>query len=193
MQIEDIYKDLPTLETERLRLRKITSNDLEDLFKYGSDPEVTKFVTWETHKTLSDSKAFIDFALHQYEKNQIAPWAIEYKQNGKLIGTVDFVWWKPNHNSAEIGYVLSREYWGKGFMTEAVKRLITFGFENMDLVRIQAKSFKDNIASERVMIKAGMVYEGTHRKEMLVKGEHQDLKTHAILKEDFYENEQLSK
>ncbi len=103
-----------------------------------------------------------------------------------MIGTVDFVSWHPNHNSAELGYVLAQPYWGKGTTTEAAKKLIGFGFEKMDLVRIQARCFVENIGSERVMEKVGMTFEGTLRKAMFAKGKHQDLKVYSILKEEFY-------
>ncbi|MBY6037608.1 GNAT family N-acetyltransferase [Fictibacillus nanhaiensis] len=185
MDIQDIYSDLPRLETERLILRKITPGDINDMYEYGSDPEVAKYVTWQTHGTLSDTKEFIDFVLRNYDKGEIAPWGIEYKENGKMIGTIDFVTWQPHHKSAEMGYVLSREYWGMGITTEAAEELISFGFQNMDLIRIQARCFIENIGSERVMEKVGMSYEGTVRKAMLAKGDHRDLKVYSVLKEEF--------
>lgn len=72
MKIEEIFGTFPRLETERLILRKITIEDIEDMFEYGSNEEVTKYVTWEPHQTLADTNAFIEFALNQYEKNVIA-------------------------------------------------------------------------------------------------------------------------
>ncbi|MGM7684752.1 GNAT family N-acetyltransferase [Cytobacillus sp. Hm23] len=185
MEIEEIYGNLPTLETERLILRKITLDDVEHIYSYGSNEEVAKYVTWDAHKSLSDTKAFVDFALCQYENKNVAPWGIEYKEDGKLIGTADFILWQPNHNRAEIGYVLSPAYWGKGIATEAAKEIITFGFNHMDLVRIQARCFIDNIGSERVMQKLGMTFEGIIRKGMLAKDKHRDIKMYSILKEEF--------
>ncbi|MFN7249907.1 MAG: GNAT family N-acetyltransferase [Anaerobacillus sp.] len=185
MESEKIYGNLPTLETERLILRKVTLNDVEDMYDYGSNGEVTKYVTWETHKTLSDSKGFVDFVLNQYENGKVAPWGIEYKETGKFIGTIDFVSWQVNHHVAEIGYVISPDYWGMGITTEAANEIIKFGFDNMDLVRIQARCFVENRGSERVMEKIGMSFEGIIRKGMFVKGKHQDLKMYSILKEEF--------
>lgn len=185
MEIEKIYSDLPILETERLILRKVTLEDVEEIHLYGSDEDVSKYVTWNTHKTISDTLEFVEFILNKYKNKQVAPWGIEYKETGKLIGTIDFVWWQPNHQTAEIGYVLSKEYWGKGLMSEAVSEILRFGFKEMDLVRIQARCFLENIGSSRVMEKAGMQFEGILRKGMFVKGEHQDLKMYSILKEEF--------
>ncbi|MEK3951941.1 GNAT family N-acetyltransferase [Psychrobacillus sp. FSL K6-1464] len=185
MNIEKIYSDLPILETERLILRKVTEEDIEDMYLYGSDEEVSKYVTWNTHETIADTKGFVEFVLNKYENKQVSPWGIEYKENGKFIGTIDFVWWQPNHKIAEIGYVISRDYWGKGLTTEVAKELVKFGFEEMDLVRVQARCDVENIASARVMEKAGMTLEGIIRKGIFVKGEHRDLKMYSILKEEF--------
>lgn len=185
MNIEKIYSDLPTLETERLILRKVTKEDIEDMYLYGSDEEVSKYVTWNTHETIADTKGFVEFVLNKYENKQVSPWGIEYKENGKFIGTIDFVWWQPDHKIAEIGYVISKDYWGKGLTTEVAKELVKFGFEEMDLVRVQARCDVENIASARVMEKAGMTLEGIIRKGIFVKGEHRDLKMYSILKEEF--------
>lgn len=185
MNIEKIYSDLPILETERLILRKVTKEDIEDMYLYGSDEEVSKYVTWNTHETIADTKGFVEFVLNKYENKHVSPWGIEYKENGKFIGTIDFVWWQPNHKIAEIGYVISKDYWGKGLTTEVAKKLVKFGFEEMDLVRVQARCDVENIASARVMEKAGMTFEGIIRKGIFVKGEHRDLKMYSILKEEF--------
>ncbi|WP_210366461.1 GNAT family protein [Bacillus sp. REN3] len=184
MRIEDIYGDLPRMETERLTLRKIGFHDAEDMFSYASNEEVSKYLTWETHKSIEDTKGFIDFILTQYESGNIAPWGIELKKTGKLIGTIDFVSWNPRHKVAELGFVIAKEQWGKGLTTEAATKLIQFGFERMDLIRIQARCFSENIRSERVMEKAGMHLEGILRKAMFVKGRHRDLKMYSIMRDE---------
>ncbi|WP_066393301.1 GNAT family N-acetyltransferase [Neobacillus mesonae] len=185
MEIEKIYGNLPTLETERLILRKLTLADVDDMFAYCSNAEVSKYVTWDTHRMTSDTKHFVNYVLQQYKNKKIAPWGIEFKETGKLIGTIDFVWWRPEHSSAEIGYVISQDFWGQGITTEAAKEIIKFGFENMELIRIQARCFTENIGSQRVMEKAGMSLEGINRKAMFIKGKHRDLKMYSILKEEF--------
>ncbi|MEJ9218498.1 GNAT family protein [Paenibacillus glucanolyticus] len=185
MEIEQIYGNLPVLETERLRLRRVSMQDANEMYVYASDDEVTKHVTWETHRSVNDSKRFIQFILAQYAKHDIAPWGIELKESGRMVGTVDFVWWKPGHQSAEIGYVLARDCWGQGLMTEAATALLKLGFGQMELVRIQARCITENIGSQRVMEKIGMSYEGTLKKGIKIKGQHWDLKLFSILKEDY--------
>ncbi|MNW66023.1 putative ribosomal N-acetyltransferase YdaF [compost metagenome] len=85
-----------------------------------------------------------------------------------------------------MGYVLSDQYWNQGYMTEVVKRIIQFGFDEVGLERIQAQCLVKNTGSAKVMEKAGMQFEGVLRKYMKVKNELQDLKMYAIVKEDFY-------
>ena len=182
MKVQDIYNDLPTLETERLVLRKVKATDLQAMHAYGSDSRVSKFVTWERHESEADTEAFLNFVLNRYEEGQLAPWAIEYKSNGQMIGTIDFVSWKPASRVAEIGYVLHRDYWKKGIMTEAVKRVIRFGFERMNLERIEAVCLPENAGSYRVMEKAGLQYEGTLRRARVIKGKNQDVKMYAIIR-----------
>ncbi|MFD1448456.1 GNAT family N-acetyltransferase [Oceanobacillus profundus] len=182
---EGTYSDLPKIETERLILRKITKQDVPDMYAYCSDPEVTRFVTWNPHQSLADTEAFVEFILKNYKKKSLAPWGMEYKKTGKIIGTVDLASWNPTHQSAEIAYCIHQDYWGCGLTTEAAKSVTAFGFSNMDLIRIQARCFVANIGSERVMEKLGMTFEGIIRKGMLVKGKHEDLKLYSILKEEF--------
>lgn len=186
METEKVFDPFPELETERLILRKITLEDAHDMHVYGSNPEVTKYVTWNTHQSIEDTKEFLSFALSQYEQKELAPWGIEWKGTGKLIGTIDFVGWKIPHRGAEIGYVLSQDWWGQGIATEAAKEVIKFGFMHMDLVRIQARCFVENAGSERVMQKAGMTYEGVIRKGMYAKGRHHDLKMYSILRDEYF-------
>ena len=182
---EGTYSDLPKIETERLILRKITKQDVPDMYAYCSDPEVTRFVKWNQHQSLAETEAFVEFILNNYKKKSLAPWGMEYKKTGKIIGTVDLASWNPTHQSAEIAYCIHQGYWGCGLTTEAAKSVIAFGFSNMDLIRIQARCFVANIGSERVMEKLGMTFEGIIRKGMLVKGKHEDLKLYSILKEEF--------
>jgi RimJ/RimL family protein N-acetyltransferase len=83
---EDVLKNLPTLETDRLILRKITLGDAEAVFDYASDPEVTRYVIWDTHRTIEDSETFLRSVAERYENAEAADWGIVYKGNGRFIG-----------------------------------------------------------------------------------------------------------
>ncbi|WP_407272862.1 GNAT family N-acetyltransferase [Radiobacillus sp. PE A8.2] len=184
MKKKDICANLPVLETERLVLRKVRAEDAKDIFTYASNDAVSQFVTWNSHQSLSDTQTFIDFILQEYEDENLACWGIVLKENNRLIGTIDFVDWDTKNKVGEIGYVLSEEYWAQGIMTEAAIEVVNFGFKRMNLVRIQARCFVDNIGSETVMRKIGMRYEGTVRKALLAKGKHHNLKMYSILQEE---------
>ncbi|QGH36952.1 GNAT family N-acetyltransferase [Gracilibacillus salitolerans] len=185
MEVEDICSEFPLLETERLLLRQVSLGDVHDIYAYGSNEEVSKYVTWETHKSLDETLAFVEYILNRYECNYLAPWAIELKEKQKMIGTIDFVSWDTHQHIAEIGFVISQDFWGKGIVTEAAKEVIKFGFNHMDLERIQAKCLVENIGSARVMEKAGMMFEGVLRKAVYGKGKHWDVKIYSILREEF--------
>ena len=189
LNIGNVFKDLQTLETERLVLRKLTMRDANDVFDYASMPEVSKNVTWDYHRTIGDSMAFLKSILMQYEEGLPSPWGIVFKEHNKLIGTGGFHNWNPEHKRAEVGYAISSKYWNRGIMTETLKEMLRFGFEVMLLNRIEALCKKENHSSERVMQKCGMKYEGTLRQQMFVKGEFQDLKLYSILKEEFQREE----
>jgi [ribosomal protein S5]-alanine N-acetyltransferase len=183
--LKNILKRLPILETERLILRKINKEDIQDIFTYGSNPKVSQRVSWDTHRSKEDTEKFIEFVLDGYSQNGKALWGMEMKSTGKLVGTIDFVTINPKHKNGEIGYVLSEDVWGNGLTTEATKKIVEFGFTELGLVRIQARCFVENIGSQRVMEKVGMSFEGIMRKGMFAKGKYQDLKLYSILKGEF--------
>lgn len=186
MQLLDILSNLPTIETERLLLRKITLNDANDMFEYGSDPHVSEYTTWSTHTSIEDTKYFIKSLLKMYKKRELVDWGIVHKAEKKIIGTCGYVEWSMTHSRAEMGYALSRKYWNQGYMSEAVNAMMEFGFREMHLNRIQAKCQVNNIASARVMEKVGMQLEGILRQQLFVKDEYWDLKIYSILRDDFF-------
>lgn len=182
---EDLFKNLPVLETERMKLRKLTIRDAGDVFEYASVEEVTRYVSWEPHRTLADTKSFLKHVLFQYEKGIPTSWGLVLKENDKLIGTGGFLWWSIENSKAEIGYVVSNLYWNRGIATEALHRILKFGFEIMHLERIEARCFVENTASERVMQKCGMKLEGILRSSMYIKGAFRNFKLYSILRDEY--------
>ena len=183
-KVGEVLKNLPTLETDRMILRRMTPNDAEAVFAYASDPEVTRYVIWETHRSIEDSRAFLDLVTSKYESGGEPEWGIVYKGDHRFIGTCGIVSLEPHHARAELGYALSRDYWGRGLMAEAVCAMISFGYDKMNLNRIEARCIAQNTASSRVMEKAGMLYEGTLRQRELIKGEHRDIKVYSVLRDE---------
>ena len=188
MNLLDILAHLPTIETERLLLRKITLSDASDMFEYASNPEVSQYTMWSTHTSIEDTKYFLQSLTKMYKRRELVDWGIVHKAEKKFIGTCGFVEWSMTHSRAEIGYALSRRYWGEGYMSEAVNAVIEFGFREMSLNRIMARCEVNNIASARVMEKVGMQMEGILRQHLFVKDRYWDLKIYSILREEFFEN-----
>jgi [ribosomal protein S5]-alanine N-acetyltransferase len=185
MSVEKYPTQFPVLESERILLRRLSIDDLDDVFEYGSDPGVTPFVIFETHKTKDDSLFFIKFASDEFEKRKSIIWAIELKAENKMIGTIDLRNYNSVHQCGEIGYVIGREYWSKGLVTEAMKAVIHYGFDELQLNRIEAHCEHENTGSWRVMEKCGMKYEGTLREKIFLKNRLRSMKMYSILKSEW--------
>ena len=181
---QGIFSRLPTLETERLILRPLRMSDARDLFAYARDPQVSRHVLWETHESLGDSRQFLRGAIRQYRQGKPGSFAITLKDSGRMIGTIGFMWVNVDYKSAEVGYSLSREYWNRGIMTEALRSVVDFGFQELRLNRIEAQHEVDNPASGRVMAHVGMQYEGRLRQRLKNKGRFVDVELYAILRAD---------
>lgn len=184
-KIEDVFADLPSVETDRLLLRRATMVDAADMFEYASDAEVARYTTWEPHASIEESRMFLEFLLHRYSGGEVAEWGVVHKADNKLIGTCGFSMWNPYNARAEVAYAMARPYWGQGLMTEAVRAVLDFGFVRMALNRIEARCLPANIGSARVMEKAGMQYEGLLREQMYAKGRYHDLKMYSILRREW--------
>ncbi len=179
------YGYMPDIETPRLRLRKLTMRDAQDIFAYSQDPQVARYVLWDAQTSLSEARSFLRFMTRKYRLGEPASWGIEYLPTGKIIGTIGFSWIQRENASAEVGYSLSRSYWNQGIMTEALKALLEYGFTVMNLNRIEAQHETENPASGAVMRKCGMQREGLLRQRLLNKGRFVDVELYAILKSDF--------
>jgi len=182
---EGVFSRLPELSTQRLLLRKMTMADAQDIYEYSSDPEVSRHVLWDAHRSLHDSRAYLRYILRQYRNAEPSSWGIVLKQTNRLIGTIGFMWWNQENHSAEVGYSLARSQWNRGLMTEALWAVLRFGFEEMRLHRIEAQHEIDNPASGRVMEKCGMRQEGVLRGRLYNKGRYVDVALYAILMEEW--------
>ena len=179
------YGYMPTLETPRLRLRKLNMRDAQDIYNYSCDPQVARYVLWDAHRSIGESRSYLRYMLRKYRLGEPASWGIEWKESGQIIGTIGFMWIQRENASAEVGYSLSRSFWNRGIMTEALQEVIRFGFSGMNLNRIEAQHETQNPASGAVMRKCGMVKEGTLRQRLMNKGRFVDVDLYAILRRDY--------
>ena len=172
----------PTLETERLILREIIKEDTEGIFACFSNDDVTRYYGQETLQNLEQAENFIEFFQKNYHDKRGIRWAIERKEDKGIIGTIGFNAWLPKHKRAEIGYELHPNYWRKGYTSEAVLAVLTYGFDVMELTRIGAVVFKENEASQNLLTKIGFQEEGILKKYMYQNGVAHDTYVYSLLK-----------
>ena len=181
----EAFSHLPTLTTPRLILRPVRMSDAQDLYEYSRDPQVAQHVLWEAHRSIHQTRAYIRYLLRQYRNAAPGTFAIALRDGGKVIGTIGFMWVQHENRSAEVGYSLSRAYWNRGYMSEALRAVLDFGFTKLNLNRIEAQHECDNPASGHVMKNAGMRHEGTLRERIYNKGRYADVELYAIVRRDF--------
>ena len=143
---------------------------------------------WEAHKSLEESVDFLRRTLDENARGVRGTWTIVSKADGHMIGTFTYHEWSPAFRRASFGYALARRYWNQGIMTEVLARMLRFGFEVMDLNRIEATCDNENVGSYRVMEKNGMRQEGLLRQHMEFKGRVRDSRLYAILRDEWQSN-----
>lgn len=167
----------PVLETKRLRLRAPNSDDLENIYRLGNSPAVMKYISKGKTQTLEEAKADLKKRI-DLSDNKLGYWIVEDKKEGQFIGWLALKQLDQT-NEIEIGYRFLEEMWGKGYATEASKRLLAYAFEELKLERVIAIAIEENRASTRVMEKLGMNFQGY--------GIYYDIKCvrYLILKEEY--------
>lgn len=176
----------PSLETERLRLREISSADADDLFAIHGNPELMRFFGCDP---LADVAAALDlvatFAKWRTDPNPGIRWAIQPCECDSLIGTCGLFKWNRAWQTCSVGYELSASAHGKGYMREALRKSLSWGFANMDLNRIEAFIHPDNSRSIRLARSLGFQEEGRLREGAFWAGQHHDMLLLSLLRRDW--------
>lgn len=149
------------LETEKLILRPWAENDAEDLYQYAKDPAVGPIAGWSVHTSVENSKEIIRGVLSAPET-----YAVVLKETGRPVGSAGLMIGKTSNiglpdTEAEIGYWIGVPYWGRGLIPEAVRKMIKYGFEELNLEKIWCGYFDGNEKSKRVQEKCGFQYHHT--------------------------------
>ena len=145
-----IHKHLAqTIDTDRLHLRHFTEFDAADVFEYASDAQTVKYLTWNAHKSIQESKDILQSLLSNEET-----YAIVLKENEKVIGCIDLR--IISETEASFGYVLNRAYWNKGYMSEVLRSSLTYMFVELGIETVTSCHETENPASGAVMKKCGM-------------------------------------
>jgi ribosomal-protein-alanine N-acetyltransferase len=152
------------------------------LRQYAQDPEVTQYVSWRAHENIDETRAYIRMCLLAWDVGKAFHWVIECAEDNQLMGMIIA---RVDAGKWEMGYVLARKYWGKGYMTEALRGLIAWALKQKEIYRIWAVCDVDNAASARVMEKVGMQREGVLRRWSIhpnISPEPRDSYCYAIVK-----------
>jgi [ribosomal protein S5]-alanine N-acetyltransferase len=152
-----------TFETSRLRLRPPVVEDAAAIFNaYTQDAKVARYTTWSPHRSLDETRKFLERYCEAGRKaGTVFSWLMTMSEGGHAAGIIDF---RLTAGRAEVGYVLARRYWGRGFMTEAAGAVVEWVIAQPEIHRVWATVDLDNVASQRVLEKVGMVREGVLRR-----------------------------
>ena len=175
------FNPFPNLETERLYLRRVVVEDVEEILALRSNKELMQYIPRPLFQTNEEALTHIMMIDEKIDANESINWAITLKDNPKLIGIIGHYRIKPEHFRSEIGYMLLPEYHGKGIITEAIKATLNYGFEIMKLHSVEAIIDPENFASERVLEKTGFVKEAHLKENEFYDGNFLDTVIYSIL------------
>lgn len=164
----EILQSHSDILTNHLILRKFKGDDAEDIYEYASDEMTVKYLTWNGVSSIEETKELITRFY-----SQPGVYAIELKDSGKCIGCISLEV-IPNHEKCNFGYVLNRNYWNRGYMTEALQAILNFVFDELEINRVEATHYEGNEGSGKVMEKCGLHKEGYAIQEVKIKGVFHD-------------------
>ncbi|WP_071394431.1 GNAT family N-acetyltransferase [Bacillus tuaregi] len=173
------------LQAGRIKLVQTERKHAPALFLFWSDPDVTRYMNIETFTNVDEAITMIDLLNKLAAKKQANRYTIMTGQNDTIVGSCGFNYFDYDNEKAEIGYDLGKEYWGKGFASEAVTILLQYGFQELNLNRIEAKVAPENARSKKLLEKLGFYYEGLLRESEKTKEGFIDAMLYSILQKDF--------
>lgn len=183
--LDVIFDEFPVLHTKRLALRQVRPSDAPALFAIFSNPAVTRYYDQPTFTELAQAEALAARMQQRFAEKRTIRWAITRADDDRLIGTCGFAEWKRHFHCAAIGYELAQGEWGQGIMTEVLTAVLTYGFTQMQLNRIEAYVMTGNTASMRLLQKLGFQEEGLLRQYGYWQNAYHDLHLFALLKREF--------
>ncbi|MCR8842062.1 GNAT family N-acetyltransferase [Paenibacillus sp. SC116] len=185
MNFAAIFHSFPEIETKRIRLRKLRSEDAPELLNYYSNENVYRYLDWNGPETLEDSYKVIEFWNKGYHDGWLIRFAIADKETDTIIGTIFLT--EIEDVRAEVGYELSETYWRRGIMSEALQEVLALGFNQLGLVRIQAFVSDENMGSKEMLNKFNFKEEGYLRQYEChsVTNECRDMWVYSLLRSEF--------
>ena len=175
----------PPIESPRLRIRLVESSDIADLLQVNGDEEVTRFLPYAPWSSIADGEAWLARMNALSAAGTALQFAIIEKASGRAIGTLLLFRYDEASARAEIGYVMGRAQWGRGFTHEALGALLESAFGTVGLNRIEANVEPDNVASNKLLLKLGFVLEGRLRENWVTQGKPCDTNVYGLLRRDW--------
>jgi len=166
-------------------MREIRAGDLPDLYEVNSDPAVTRFLPYATWRSMSDAEAWLERMNKLVAAGSATQLVIVRKQDNKVIGAVLLFKFDEGSARLEIGYVLGRAYWQKGYSAEALRALLTHVFTVGHIRRVEAEVNPDNLASNALLKSLGFTHEGYLRERWVSKGETYGVNVYGLLATEF--------
>jgi len=185
MTIDAAFTHFPSLTTKRLYLRQIQPGDVEALFAIKSDTKVTEPYGQEPHRSIEETQALIQRLQALYERREALFWCITLKGEDTVIGSCTFFQFDADYLYAETGYELHRAYWRRGITAEVVSAVLTYGFTELGLHRIEANVDASNTPSENLLLKLGFTYEGNLRQRYYFRGRFEDQHCFGLLRDEW--------
>ena len=179
------FHPFQNIETERLLLRRLDSNDADEVLALRGNPETMKYIPRPLAMSKEDALGHIAMIEDKIVNNTGINWGITIKGNSKIIGIIGHYKISPENHRAEIGYMSFPEVNGKGYMSEAIKAVVAYGFDQLNLHSIEAIIDPENIASERVLQKNGFVKEAHILENELWEGKFLDTVIYSLLRRNF--------
>lgn len=179
------FSPFPILESERLHFRRLTDADAPEIFALRSNPEIMKYIPRPLATTIEDALAHIKLINEKIDENIDINWAVTEKGNDKCIGLMGFYRTQPENFRTEIGYMITPEHKGKGYVTEAVKTLLDFAFNTLNFHSIEAVIDSRHMTSERVLQKNGFEKEAHFKENFFYNNEFTDTVIYSLLKRNF--------
>ena len=181
------FDEVPTIETERLILRRITTNDLGDWMAVWRSPGVLDYlIDFDGMPQDEMGLEIVEWAERIFVAKSGIRWALTVKPCQQLIGSCGFHLFDRRDQRVEIGYELHADYWRQGIMSEAVRAVLEFCFDTLGVHRVEADVVEGNAASAALLKKAGFTLEGIWRDRVYKRGAYQSLWQFGVLKPEFY-------
>lgn len=183
--LEPKFSPFPELQSERLVLRQLRENDIDEVYELRLDRATARYIPKSLTQTREHALEHIQAVNREIAANKSINWAITIKNTGELIGLIGLVRIKPSNHRAEIGYILHESHRGQGLMSEALKLILEYAFSTLDFNSVIAVIDPNNLASAKILERHGFKKEAHLRENIRYKDVYRDTVIYGLLKREF--------